>query len=216
MYKNVAEFRRLALMVAILALAALACNFQTSDPAEEPSPTSPSTSTPAQSSTEGENGPTARPSQTLAPPETLPANFATEASPGTANPIPTFTPVQVPTLAETLTPTATATRRATVTRSTVQPQGTASGPLAFDYSISWRLADASAKDAIATVIIKATGGGGGYRYFRDIDEVEAMFEYRWATCRGNPTTFKVTSASGESVEKTLFFNPPCPTATPFP
>jgi hypothetical protein len=215
MYKNVAAFRRLALMVIILALAALACNFQTGDLPEEPSPTSTSTSTSVNSSTEGEAGPTAGPSPTLAPPETLPANFATEASPLTATLIPTFTPVQVPTLAQTLTPTATAMRRATATRSSVQPPGTASGPLAFDYSINWRLADASALQAIATVILTATGGGGGYRYYRDIDEVEATFEYIWATCRGNPTTFRVTSASGESVEQVVFFHPPCPTATPF-
>ena len=74
--------------------------------------------------------------------------------------------------------------------------------------------DASALEAIATVTLKATGGGGGYKYFRDIDEVESIFEYVWATCRGNPITFRVTSASGESVEQALFFDPPCPTATP--
>jgi hypothetical protein len=215
MYKNAAAFRRLTFMVVILALAALACNFQSADPNEEAPPTSASTSTREVSGKETENESTPGPTNTLRPPETLPANVETEDPPPTDQVEPSSTPVDEPTLAITRTPTSTATRRATVTRNAAQPPpSNSTGPLAFEYTISWRLVDASAKEAIATITITATGGGGGYKYFRDIDEVEATFEYVWATCRGNPTTFRVTSASGESIEQTQFFHPPCPTATP--
>ena len=214
MYKNAAAFRRLTFMVGILVLAALACNFQTVDPTEEAPPTSTSTSTRVDPANKSVDDSTPGPTDTLPPPETLPANVEKGSPSPTATQEPLSTAVDVPTLAITMTPTGTATRRPTATKSAVQPPSTSTGPLAFEYTINWRLVDASSLDAIATVTITATGGGGGYKFFRDIDEVEATFEYIWATCRGNPTTFRVTSASGESVEQTVFFNPPCPTATP--
>jgi hypothetical protein len=214
MYKNSAAFRRLTFMVIILALAALACNFQTVDPAEEAPPTSASTSTRVDSANKSVDDSTPEPTDTLPPPETLPANVAKTSPSPTATQEPLSTAVDVPTLAITRTPTGTATRRPTATRSAVQPPSNSTEPLAFEYTINWRLVDASSLDAIATVTITATGGGGGYKFFRDIDEVEATFEYVWATCRGNPTTFRVTSANGESVEQIVFFHPPCPTATP--
>ena len=215
MYDNVTAFRRLALMVIVLTLAALACNFQTDTPTEEPLPTATDASTPEVPGDGTESEVTAEPTETLPPPETLQANAATEEPSPTPPVDPTSTAADVPTLAITLTSTGTSTPKPTSTRAAVQPPpSNSTGPLTFEYLISWRLVDASAMQAIATVTIKATGGGGGYKYYRDIDEVESTFEYIWATCRGNPVTFKVTSASGESIEQSLFFNPPCPTATP--
>jgi hypothetical protein len=215
MYKNAAAFRRLTFMVVILALAALACNFQTVDSTEDAPPTSTSTSTRVDPADKSVDDSTPRPTDTAPPPETLPANVEKESPSPTETQEPVSTAVDVPTLAITRTPTGTATRRATATRSVVQPPSNSTGPLAFEYNISWRLADASSLDAIATVTITATGGGGGYKYYRDVEqEVEATFEYRWATCRRNPTSFTVTSASGESVKKDISFEPPCPTATP--
>ena len=215
MYKNIAAFRRMAFMVVILALAALACNFQTDESSEEPPPTSTSTSTRIDPANKSEDDSTPGPTDTLPPPETLPANVAKASPSPSATQEPLSTAVDVPTLAVTLTPTGTATRRPAATSAPVQPPSGSTGPLAFEYTISWRLADASALDAIATVTIEATGGGGDYRYYRDVEqEVEATFEYRWATCRRNPISFMVTSASGESVKEDISFDPPCPTATP--
>ena len=214
MYKRVTVFRRMAFMVVLLALAALACNFQTDEPTEEAPPTSTSTSTRDVSDDEGEDETTTGPTNTIPPPETLPANVATEIPSPAGTVEPSSTSVAAPTLAVTMTPTSTATRRPVATSAPGQTPDNSTGPLAFEYRVSWRLKDSTSLDAIATVIITATGGGGGYKYYRDVEQVEATFEYEWATCRGNPITFRVTSASGESIEQVAFFDPPCPTATP--
>jgi hypothetical protein len=217
MFNNVAAFRRIAFMVVILALSALACNFQSDEPTEEaPPPTSTTAITRAIQGKDVADEPVLTPSATLSAPETLPANVTTESIAPTSTVAPTFTPIQAPTLAVTRTPTATPTRRPGATSTRVQSTSTSTGPLAFEYSVSWRFKDANATKAIATVTIMATGGGGDYRYYRDVEqEVEATFEYEWATCRPNPISFMVTSASGESVKEDISFNPPCPTSTPF-
>jgi hypothetical protein len=156
----------------------------------------------------------------LVSPQTLPASIETaEAQEEEDEVAPTFTPIQQPTLAATLTPSATPSRRPA---NTPRPGVTATtantgGPLDFDYNISWRLKDASAKTAIATVTIRASGGSGIYTYFRDDLVVDGpVFEYEWATCSGNPGSLRVDSSDGQSARKEYFENPPCPTATPTP
>ena len=157
---------------------------------------------------------------TLGSPQTIPAALETEeAREESGKELPTFTPIQPPTLAATLTPSATPSRRPTFTpRPGVVASATAAdigGPLSFTYHISWRLKDASAKMAIATVIIDAKGGSGVYTYYRDDLEVDGpVFEYEWSTCSGNPGSLRVDSTDGQTARVEYFENPPCPTATP--
>jgi hypothetical protein len=138
-------------------------------------------------------------------------------------PLPTFTPIQAtaaatapgnPTLAATVTlpsAEATATRPPTATAT-----GASSGPLNFTFTIDWRLSPANPYQAIAHVIIYATGGDGNYSYYRDDLPVDGPeFEYVWAACRGNPGSLRVDSA-GQSVRQNYFEDPPCPTPTPLP
>jgi hypothetical protein len=158
--------------------------------------------------------------ETLAAPQTIPSSIETEeAEEESGNVAPTFTPIKPPTLAATLTPSITPSRQPT---RTPQPGATATaadtgGPLSFTHHISWRLKDASARTAIATVTIEARGGSGDYTYFRDDLEVEGpLFEYEWATCSGNPGSLRVDSTDGQTARKEYFQNPPCPTMTPTP
>lgn len=214
MYQSGAAKKRLALMIATLLLAALACNFQSEDAVEEPpAPTLSNTSTRQVSDEGSEVAPT------LGVPETVPAIIATGSVEPTETIAPTSTVVQAPTLAVTNTPSPTATRQPAPT----SPSGSGGssedsvGPLRLDVYVEWRLKDAAAKIAIATVTLTARGGGGGYSYFRDQQPLPGPnFEYEWATCKGNPVTFSVTSSSGESYEEVMFLNPPCPTPTPTP
>lgn len=211
-----AGLKRIGMMVALLIGAALACNMPV---AEEtvPSPGSPEASPSTEESTE----PVASPEQaTLASPQTVPASIATEeAQEGNGGAAPTFTPIQPPTLAASLTPSVTPSRRPT---STPRPGVTATtaeagGPLTFTYHIVWRLKDASAKLAIATVTFNVKGGSGDYTYFRDDLPVDGpVFEYEWATCRGNPGSLRVDSSDGQTSRVEYFQNPPCPTLTPTP
>jgi hypothetical protein len=159
---------------------------------------------------------------TLGAPQTIPAAVETEqAGDENGQELPTFTPITPPTLAATLTPSATPSRRPSSTpRPAVTASATAAdagGPLSFTYNINWRIKDASAKTAIATVTINAKGGGGGYTYFRDDLEVDGpVFEYEWATCSGNPGSLRVDSADGQTSRQEYFEQPPCPTPTPTP
>jgi hypothetical protein len=206
--------RWLGLFIGILFAGALACNAQSSTP----TPTRPETLTPTDTSTPLPLDP----SRTLAPPETLAAGLTITAAPeDSATTRPTFTPIQ-PTLAATVTPSGTPLLLPTLrpTRSPVPAQtviSTVSGPLSFSYEISWRLSPDDPMEAIATVKIFASGGGGGYTYFRDGFEVEgSTFEYLWRVCKGNPGTLTVNSADGQSLSQTYFEDPPCPTPTPSP
>ena len=209
-----ASIRRVAFMIGVLLLSALACNFQQEVPLDEPPSSTPSPESPGTSPEEEMVATTTR-----SAPETIPAAIATADAEAMETLAPTFTPILAPTLALTNTPTSTATKAATVTPSSGsgQPPGQNSGPLTFDYRVDWRFKDATALQSIATVTLTARGGGGGYRSFRDEQEVDGpTFEYEWASCNPNPITFRVTSASGEVAEKVLFLEPPCPTPTPTP
>jgi len=214
MFQSGAAMKRIAFMIATLLLAALACNFQSEEPVEEPpAPTLTSTSTRQISEEGGEVAPT------VGVPETVPANIATVSVQPTETTAPTSTVAQAPTLAPTNTPSPTATRQpaATTTSGSGGSSGDTSGPLSLEVYVEWRFKDAAAKLAIATVTLTAHGGGGGYTYFRDQQQMPGpTFEYEWATCKGNPITFSVTSSSGESHDEVLFLNPPCPTPTPTP
>jgi hypothetical protein len=208
------DFRRFGIMVVLLLGAGLACNAPVR---EEVSPEPPDASRAVDDGVE----PSATAMQlTVAAPQTLPASIQTrETEEESGSAVPTFTPIQAPTLAATLTPSATPTRRPT---QPAQPGATATpddsgGPLEFSYNISWRLKDASAKLAIATVTFHVKGGSGEYTYFRDDLEVPGpVFEYEWATCSGNPGSLRVDSSDGQTARKEYFQNPPCPTPTPTP
>jgi hypothetical protein len=202
-------FRRLFFAVALLALAGLACNA----PLVGPSPTA----------TNGIELTPAGPTQTLAAPETLPAALATTTPrEGDQGAQPTFTSIALPTLRPSATPSLTPRVAAT---STVRPPGAtatsasgtapSAGPLRVEYQIDWRLSPSDAMVSIATVTIRATGGRGQYRYYRDDAEVAGpVFEYQWSSCKGNPGTLRVTSADGQSWSEVYFSHPPCPTPTP--
>ena len=206
--------KRFGIMVALLIGAGLACNAPIR---EKASPEPPDASRAVQervvpSATAVE--------ATLAAPQTIPASIETEEARETEDSAPpTFTPIQPPTLAATLRPSATPSRSPTRTPAagvTVTASDTG-GPLSFDYHINWRLKDASAKTAIATVTINARGGSGDYQYFRDDLEVDGpVFEYEWATCSGNPGSLRVDSKDGQSSRVEYFENTPCPTMTPTP
>lgn len=202
------------IMVLLLIGAGLACNAPVArDASPEPPP---ATSTPDELV-----APTAsRAESTLGAPQTVPASIETqEAAEEGGDVAPTFTPIQPPTLAASLTPSATPSRRPTQTprpgvTATVSDEG---GPLTFTHHISWRLKDASAKLAIATVTFNVKGGSGEYTYYRDDLEVDGpMFEYEWSTCRGNPGSLRVDSSDGQTFRVEYFENPPCPTPTPTP
>lgn len=200
------------LLVLWLALV-LACNAPL-----EPEPTLPA----PQLVTQTPGGATLPPadSGTAAPPSPDAEGGATIA---VTAPLPTFTPIQAtpsattsgdagPTLAPTVTlPSAgpTATRPPAAT-------GAVSGPLSFTYTIDWRLSPDNPYQAIAYVVIYASGGDGNYTYYRDdLPVAGPAFTYQWAACRGNPGSLRVDSA-GQSVRQNYFENPPCPTPTPLP
>jgi len=198
----------LAAAVCVIVLAMLACNA----PFGGEAATSTATPEPTQTSTQ---------EATLEPAQTAPPAVAkpTESKP-TATSAPTATAEEQPTLAPTRTTTPSHTPRPTSTSTvvrTVTPATTADndGPLSFTYQITWRMKDASANQAIATVAMVATGGGGEYTYFRDDLPVDGpVFEYEWSTCRGNPGSLRVDSADGQSVRTDYYENTPCPSPTP--
>lgn len=206
----VARFRYPLFMAALLALAALACNAPGREATPRATPPSTNTSSPGVVAT----------SATLAPGETVPSEIATAESLATSPAQPTFTPIQAPTLAPTLRPTNTRPRA--TPPSPTKPSGTdtpdlTQGSLEVSYYIEWRLKDASAKQAIATMTITARGGGGNYRYFHDeIALAGPVFEFDWATCRPKPGSVRVNSANGQSITLQYFEHPPCPTPTPTP
>lgn len=203
-----------SLMVLLLIAAGLACN----------APGNGATDMPAATMTASPTVEQIRP--TLGAPETLPAILSSATAQAmTQTPLPSFTPILPPTLAPTLTPSNTPIRRppsgnggaATNTPAPTAIPDELQGPLTFSYHIEWRLKDASAKQAIATVTIDAQGGGGGFTYYRDELQVDGpIFEYNWSTCAGNPGSLRVTSADGQSLKVDYFSNPPCPTLTPTP
>jgi hypothetical protein len=200
----------LATGVCVAFLAILACNAPFGR--EEATPTT--TLEPTETAT-GVQQATLEPAQTAAP-----AVDTATASKPTATSEPTATIAEQPTLAPTLTPSPSHTPRPTATRQveqTITPTSTGGndGPLSFTYQIVWKLKDEHATQAIATVSIFATGGGGEYRYFRDDLQVAgSVFEYEWSTCSGNPGSLRVDSADGQSVRTEYYENSPCPTPTP--
>lgn len=167
--------------------------------APPPTATTPPSPTPTPSVTPS---PTITTEPTITPtPSTTPSPTATNTRWPTVTPTHTSTPTAAPTQGATGTPTAT-------------PSGGA-GPLMISVSISWSLAPDNPDEAIASVSITATGGGGGYKYYRDdILQDGPQFTYRWRVCRANPVSFRVESADGQSVTENRFETPPCPTPTP--
>ena len=72
-------------------------------------------------------------------------------------------------------------------------------------------------EAIATVTIYPSGGGGDYEYFMGGQPVDGpIFEYTWRVCKANPQSLTVVSADGQSVTQSYYEQPPCPTPTPTP
>jgi hypothetical protein len=69
--------------------------------------------------------------------------------------------------------------------------------------------------AIAHVTLTAQGGTGVYAFYRDDLPLQGpVFDYQWASCRGNPGSFRVDDSSGQSARLNYFEQPPCPTPTP--
>lgn len=205
---------RIGAIIGILFLTILACN----------APVSQSTEIPVATETRIERGTEDTPQATSGSPETIPAVLATESSESVqGTPKPTFTPIKQPSLIPTRTSSPT---RISATTHPQNGQGTSSpkaspeatensGPLSFDYHISWRFKEGNAQKSIATVTITAIGGGGDYTYYRDGFVVDGpQFEYEWTSCSGNPGTFTVTSANGQSLDKQYYSEPPCPTPEP--
>lgn len=208
------NMRRVGLMVCLLVGAGLACNARGATPTNLPTAANTATVT------------VEIPQSTVSAPETVPALVASSTAATSGKEIlPTFTPIQPPTLASTLTPSNTPNPKPTTSigeTASKTPKATSTlpesvGKLTLEYHISWRLKDASTKQAVATVTLTARGGGGDYQYYRDELEVDGpIFEYEWRTCTGNPGSFRVTSADGQSAKIDYFEHPPCPTATPEP
>lgn len=200
----------------LLAATALACNVPLNDLTTVPPP------------------PTAGATIVVPDPPAVSPSAPSPTAAATAEPLPTFTPIS---LAPTATPRGTPAATATSAPDTVAPTATlrpgtgnpppaatatptptatateapSTGPLALSYDISWRLAQDGTGNAIATVLLRASGGNGDYRYFHDDQEVDGpVFEYRWAACRGNPGSFRVDSADGQSFRVNYYENPPCP------
>ena len=203
--------RPVLMLVSLLILVALACN----------APLTGDEATVVPSEEEREATPAA-PTATLGAPETLPPDLESEEGETDEQQLTaTDTPPAQPTLRPTTDasptprplPTRTPTPRSSAPTATSGPSN--SGPLDFDYNISWRLAPGNPLQAIATVEIRATGGGGGYEYYRDELPVDGpIFEYQWASCKSNPGSLRVDSADGQSVRKNYSVEPPCPTPTP--
>ena len=165
------------------------------------------------------NAPLLAPQPTLAPPPTFApirvepvstgdgssGNIApTVTTTGEQTVLPTFTPQGGNTAGVDHPPTAESSPTATATTVT-------SGPLSFTYHVDWRLNPTDGGQAIATVTITAVGGDGGYQYFRDEQPVNGpVFEYIWGSCAGNPGSFRVTSADGQTNKIDYFEHPPCP------
>jgi hypothetical protein len=202
--------KNVGLFIILLALAALACNAPRSGEETEPPVPTGTDIPPTEESV---------PQPTPGAPETIPADLPTTTAESEEEELPTFTPIQQPTLAETLAPTATK-RPPTRSPNTVAPLSTDTpdadaGPLDFQYHIAWRFKDDTYKQSIATVTITAQGGGGEYVYYRDGLLVDGpVFEYEWASCRGNPGSFRVESADGQFKEVSYFGEPLCATPTP--
>ena len=206
--------RGLSVFAGLLILAVLACNTQSSTPV----PTRPPTNTPMPTKT----APPREPTRTLTAPETLPAGVPPTFTPAaTFTPLPTFTPFR-PTLAATITPSNTPTntpqfqptlRATSIVRATETITNAAPGALTFTFDISWRLSSENPAEAIATVTIYPSGGGGDYTYTWDEQPVENPFEYPWRLCKGNPSTLTVESADGQKAIEKYYERPPCPTPT---
>jgi hypothetical protein len=201
-----AVLRGLLVLITGLILAGLACNAPLGTGEEVPSP------------------PAGTVSLTTVPAETTAGAAPTvSATPGESTPLPTFTRIQ-PTLAPTVTAKASSTVQATPTMATTPTDGPAASPtvtgspdtpLSFTYTINWRLDAANPMVALASVVISAQGGGGGYLYFRDdLPVAGPAFEYAWAACTANPGSLRVDSANGQSVRVDYFEQAPCPTPTP--
>jgi hypothetical protein len=202
-----------------LALTALACNVPLEPANVIPPPPTLATGGEAQPTAAADDLPGEQPDKGSAPAATAaPITLVPTATPRT--PSGTLPPTD-PSAEEGGTPTATATpqgAQSTATRSateTATATPTVSSPasggqLTLSYTIDWRGAGDGTSDVIARVRLQAGGGGGGYRYYHDDRQVSGpVFEYRWASCRANPGSFRVDSADGQSVRINYYETPPC-------
>jgi hypothetical protein len=99
----------------------------------------------------------------------------------------------------------------TVTATTTVTPTVSEGPLSLSYALIWTIDPNDPAEAIASVVLTASGGGGEYRFYRDEQPVDGPeFTYRWAACRANPGSFRVDSADGQSVRIDYYETPPCP------
>jgi hypothetical protein len=65
--------------------------------------------------------------------------------------------------------------------------------------------------SIVRVFIDASGGAGGYRYFKDdIAFNSPNIEFTWQSCTTVATTFHVEDANGDRVSTPWSTTTPCP------
>lgn len=211
MSERLSARKRIGRLIGLLVLLALACNAPIGgdDTPSPPPPTNTAVQTP--DIIETTPAPTVETEPTS---ETEPTaeTIATTAATASATSLPTFTPIQATVAPDaTATQTPVPTEAATQTRAATTTPKVDNSPLTFTFSISWQVDPGNSSIAIASVSIVATGGGGGYQYFRDDLPVDGPnFQYQWATCRANPGSLRVTSADGQSIKIDYFEQPPCP------
>jgi hypothetical protein len=149
---------------------------------------------------------------TAVPPTTAPP------SPPPINTLPavaTFPPIAPPTVAGEVLPTDTTTPTATETPqpsagATAKPNVASSGPLSVRYEVV-KIKRSPDDQAVMTLRVIATGGGGGYQYFHDnIKQAGATFDVLGRCGKPFVHTIKVKSASGESVAVPYFEAGTCP------
>jgi hypothetical protein len=147
--------------------------------------------------------PTATFTPTITPSPTWPLAWTATPTftpwPATATPTPTYTPIPTVTpLPPGVTP--------------VRPRPRPSGPLTIDFELGGVWCGGGAY--FADFVVSASGGGGRYTYYRDIDPIggptDNPVEYRleWMECGGAPGTFFVKSADGQVASKLFWVHPP--------
>ena len=153
--------------------------------------------------------PATPPSSTAAPINTKPA-VATfpPVAPSTIPPtvpgeaLPTDTPTPSP------TPTPTTTPKPPAASNTPALTGT-SGPLSVKYEVV-SIKRKNGDQAVMTLRVIASGGGGGYRYYHeDVLQAGPIFEVAGTCNKPFNHTIKVTSADGQTVRVQYFEQGKC-------
>jgi hypothetical protein len=189
--------RRLALLLAVFLLIALATACSSSTPQPQ-----------AQPPTATGEPPAAPPTSTLPPA----APTDTPAQPTPTETAPTAEPLQ-PTETSAPTATSTSTSRPRTTVATARPRNTAT-PLSVSYEVV-EIKRLPGDEATLVMKVYATGGSGGYRYYHDdIQQPNATFNIPGRCGKPFVHTIKVISSDGQTVALPYHVSGLCPTPTP--